>query len=192
MDPKGPCILIHIYWYGVFWYVCLLSLHLFSPISWYVLNSILNFALPPSFGLNNGVTETGIVIAVECRHRYTQALLTFHATEHPLEITSNSLLANLQINIFNLWQILNLLKLHWAMFIILITLLGLIIGHSSSDNNKVRRRYDILNEALNSITVFLPTKYLWFSNSRLGFKQRREKWNEPKIIQFWGFYMVDT
>ena len=73
---------------------------------------------------------------------------------------------------------------------ILITLLGLIIGHSSSDNNKVRRRYDILNEALNSITVFLPTKYLWFSNSRLGFKQRREKWNEPKIIQFWGFYIA--
>ena len=43
---------------------------------------------------------------------------------------------------------------------ILITLLGLIIGLSSSDNNKVRRRYDILDEPLNSITVFLPTKYL--------------------------------
>ena len=43
---------------------------------------------------------------------------------------------------------------------ILITLLGLIIGLSSSDNNKVRRRYDILDELLNSITVFLPTKYL--------------------------------
>ena len=43
---------------------------------------------------------------------------------------------------------------------ILITLLGLIIGLSSSDNNKVRRRYDILDEALNSITVILPTKYL--------------------------------
>ena len=46
------------------------------------------------------------------------------------------------------------------MFIILITLLGLIIGLSSSDNNKVRRRYDILDEFLNFITVFLPTKYL--------------------------------
>ena len=42
----------------------------------------------------------------------------------------------------------------------LIALLGLIIGLSSSDNNKVRRRYDILDEPLNSITVFLPTKYL--------------------------------
>ena len=42
----------------------------------------------------------------------------------------------------------------------LITLLGLIIGLSSSDNNKVRRRYDILDEFLNFITVFLPTKYL--------------------------------
>ena len=81
------------------------------------------FATP--FGLNNDVTETGIIIVVECRLRYTQALLMFHAIEHPLEITSNSLLANLQINIFNLWQILNLLKLHWAMFIILITLFGL-------------------------------------------------------------------
>ena len=43
---------------------------------------------------------------------------------------------------------------------ILITLLGLIIGLSSSDNNKVRRRYDIFDEFLNFITVFLPTKYL--------------------------------
>ena len=42
----------------------------------------------------------------------------------------------------------------------LVTLSGLIIGHSSSDYNKVRRRYDILDESLNSITVFLPTKYL--------------------------------
>ena len=51
-------------------------------------------------------------------------------------------------------------KLQLTYVLTLIALLGLIIGLSSSDNNKVRRRYDILDEPLNSITVFLPTKYL--------------------------------
>ena len=102
---------------------------------------------------------------------------------------------NLQINwYFKLMPNLKFIKPLLIHTYVLITLLGLIIGHSSSDNNKVRRRYDILDEALNSITVILPTKYLWFSDGRLGFKQsqREMKWtqNYPVLSVLYGRHLV--
>ena len=130
------------------------------------------FYLLPFFGLNKmwrhfsftGIFRFALILVIPQYYWYLVLV------EWLLEITSNSLWWTYRlISILTLMS-LKYTKLQLTYVYTLIALLGLIIGLSSSDNNKVRRRYDILDEPLNSITVFLPTKYLWFSNGRLGFK----------------------
>ena len=100
--------------------------------------------------------KTGIIIVVECRLRFTQVLLIFHTTEYPLEITPNSLLVNLQISI----NIFNLYKSHWIILRFFNYPFGLHNWTLFSGYDKARRRYDILDKSLKSITIFLPLEYL--------------------------------
>ena len=150
------------------------------------------FATP--FGFNNDV-ETfwfiGIFRFVSVIPQYYWYFVLLNNFWNHVKFTT----VNLQINwYFKLMPNLKFIKPLLIHTYVLITLLGLIIGHSSSDNNKVRRRYDILDEALNSITVILPTKYLWFSDGRLGFKQsqREMKWtqNYPVLSVLYGRHLV--